>query len=152
MGIHFYLHIGFGNVNNIGVTLLNILITIGTWLGAIGTCIGAIAAINAIKSADKIASKQNELSEKIANRQSEQEDQEIRISLFDKRYEIYQCFMKYWDIANDYFTFDYNNNTNNALLELYSEIFDSNISNKKKELETRLIQLKDKPNMIKMFI
>ncbi|MBR6199213.1 MAG: hypothetical protein IKQ61_02985 [Spirochaetales bacterium] len=108
---------------------------------AIGTCGAVIAAVI-------IANKQNNLSEKIADKQAGQEDLQIRISLFDKRYEIYQCFMKYWNIANKYFATEWNDQMNDSLIKLYNELFDNNSSDVRAEMKSEYIDLKEK-NAIK---
>ena len=48
----------------------------------------------------------NGLSKTTAENNLPQKKLEITVSLFDKRYEIYQCFMKYWNIANEFFAGD----------------------------------------------
>jgi len=62
--------------------------------------ISTISAIAAIIAAIVIAKKQNKLSEQIANNQIAQTNRQIKISLYEKRLELYKCFVKYWNERN----------------------------------------------------
>lgn len=60
----------------------------GSMLGGIGTCIAAIFAI-------LIAHRQNKVTQQIAEKQLKQSEHELKIALYDKRYEIYTNFSQY---------------------------------------------------------
>ena len=65
----------------------------GSMIGGIGTCI-------AIGFACWIAHKQNEITKQIAEKQIQQTELDQKISLYDKRYEVYQLFSNYIYIGN----------------------------------------------------
>lgn len=62
--------------------------------------ISTISAIAAIIAAIVIAKKQNKLSKQIANNQIAQTERQIKINLYEKRLEVYKCFVKYWNDRN----------------------------------------------------
>lgn len=64
----------------------------GSMLAGIGTCIAAVFAI-------LIAHKQNKLTQQIAEKQLKQSELELKIALYDKRYEIYTNFSQYLSYA-----------------------------------------------------
>ena len=101
----------------------------------IGTCIDAVAAVIAVIVSSVIAYK-------IADNQSQQTELQIRISLFDKRYEIYQCFMKYWNIAKKYV--DGENNNASKTLSCFDDYFFHEINNSSLEtLYEQCIKLRE---------
>ncbi len=56
--------------------------------------------IAAVVAAIVIAYKQNKLSKQIADNQNCQTERQIKISLYEKRLEIYECFIRYWNKRN----------------------------------------------------
>lgn len=68
----------------------------GSMIGGIGTCI-------AIGFAVWIAHKQNQLSKTIAEKQIKQTELDQKIALYDKRYEVFQLFNKYFYIGNIFY-------------------------------------------------
>src|SRR5574344_728266 len=66
---------------------------------AVGSMLGAIAASITCFFAIIIADRQNKLTKEISNKQTQQTELQIRIELFDKRYKVYQCLLKYYNFG-----------------------------------------------------